>query len=137
MEDVTFRVVEIDGTLADVRQAFNGIASAVLDRPIEAEELPPPHTIARLGAAAYLSSSEIEAVRDTVREIRDFWAGLPAIHAAPIGGTEPRDLPFCELWVPVYHARRLQTRGRPVLLQTIEWLIRQGYENPVVWIEED
>jgi len=129
LEDVTFRVVEIDGTLADVRQAFNGIASAVLDRPIEAEELPPPHTIARLGAAAYLSSSEIEAVRDTVREIRDFWAGLPATNARVIPDPPLRRFAF--------HARRLQTRGRPVLLQTIEWLIRQGYENPIVWIEED
>jgi len=134
LEDVTFRVVEIDGTLADVRQAFNGIASAVLDRPIEAEELPPPHTIARLGAAAYLSSSEIEAVRDTVREIRDFWAGLPMTRCRR---PNESDREYLRVHPLVFHARRLQTRGRPVLLQTIEWLIRQGHENPVVWIEED
>ncbi len=87
--------------------------------------------------AAALSAEEQRAVRETIYELTDFWAGLP-MRELPKSGYAINALVDLVGEPPyVFHARRLQTRGRPVLLQTLEWLIRQGYENPVVWIEED
>ena len=128
MEDVTFNVVEIDGVLADIRPVFNGLATAVLNRPIEAHDWAPPHTIARLCQAAGLLDKEIEEVRATIREIRDFWVSVPTL-ISPW-----RPVPLARL---VFHACRLQTRGEPVLLQTIDWLTKLGYKNPIVWLEEE
>lgn len=126
-----FRVVPIDGVLVDVRRAFIKLGSSLLRRPLTVpDDLDPPHTLGRLSLAVGLTAESTHRIRGLIGIIEDFWMTLPAIE----GATVP-----CLLLEqpPIFYAKRVSTRGRSVLAQTIAWLEKHGFRNPIVWIEEE
>jgi hypothetical protein len=128
MERKTFRVVPIDGVLADVRAPFIEIASSRLGKYLEVpEDLAPPHTIRTLCKAAGLDAVQFAQVAATIRGIRDFWLSVPRHEAWCYYGDMPT----------VFHALRMPTVGKPPLQQTIEWLEKEHIFNPIVWLEEE
>jgi hypothetical protein len=131
MERKTFRVVPIDGVLADVRTPFIEIASSRLGIPLEVPtDLAPPHTIRTLCKAAGLDAVQFAQVAATIRGIRDFWLSVPSMPSWPDWNVATDEL-------PVFHTLRMPTVGKPALQQTIEWMTRCGFHNPIVWLEEE
>jgi len=106
------------------------LGSSLLRRPLGLSLvlLEPPHTLARLSAAAGLDERDTQRIRRLFGIIEDFWLTVPAIEGAraPHGFmAQP----------PILYAKRVKTRGKPVLLQTIAWLEKYGFHNPIVWCE--
>ena len=127
-----FRVVPIDGTLVDIRRTFIELGSSLLRRPLKVALLAPPHTLARLSEAASLSERDARRIRQLIRlEIVDFWAEK----LAPVE-TDSWLKPSIT-GATIFYAKRVKTRGKPVLLQTIVWLEKHGFHNPIVWVEEE
>ncbi len=129
--ETKFRVIPIDGVLVDVRRTFVELGSSLLRRPLHYSATPePPHTLGRLSVAAGLDDRDALRIRRLIElEIVDFWLTVPATETTAM------------LLVPgpptIFYAKRVKTRGKPVLLQTIEWLERHGFHNPIVWCEEE
>ncbi len=130
-----FRVIPIDGTLVDIRRTFVELGSSLLQRPLHYSACPePPHTLGRLCVAAGLDERDARRVRRLVEIIEDFWLTVPATET----GAMLLALPDDEAGPPpIFYAKRVKTRGKPVLLQTTEWLERHGFHNPICWIEEE
>ncbi|KKK97576.1 hypothetical protein LCGC14_2651380 [marine sediment metagenome] len=127
-----FRVVPIDGTLVDIRRTFIELGSSLLRRPLGLSLvlLKSPHTLARLSAAAGLDERDTQRIRRLFGIIEDFWLTVPAIEGATV--------PYLLLeQPPIFYAKRVKTRGKPVLLQTIQWLERHGFYSPICWVEEE
>ncbi len=132
-----FRVIPIDGTLVDVRRTFIELGSSLLRRPLGLSLvlLEPPHTLARLSAAAGLDERDTQRIRRLFGIIEDFWLTVPAIEGAAVpvySRFYPDRSP-----PPIFYAKRVKTRGKPVLLQTISWLERYGFRDPIVWCEAE
>ncbi len=127
-----FRVVPIDGTLVDVRRTFIELGSSLLRRPLRYAAAPePPHTLGRLSVAAGLDERDARRIRRLIElEIVDFWLTVPATETAAMLLALPGP-------PTIFYAKRVKTRGNSVLLQTIAWLERHGFHNPIVWCEEE
>ena len=131
-----FRVVPIDGTLVDIRRTFIELGSSLLRRPLRYAAAPePPHTLGRLSVAAGLDERDARRIRRLIElELTDFWLTVPATETAAMLLALP---PNASGPPTVFYAKRVKTRGNPVLLQTIEWLVKHGFHNPIVWVEEE
>ena len=130
-----FRVVPIDGVLADIRRPFIELGSSLLRRPLRFSAAPePPHTLNRLSVAAGLDERDARRIRRLVEIIEDFWTTVPATETAAMLLALPPDMPSPPT---IFYAKRVKTRGKPVLLQTIEWLGKHGFHSPICWIEEE
>ncbi len=124
-----FPVIPIDGTLVDIRRTFVDLGSSLIRRPLAVPaDLPPPHTLARLSEAAGLNEGEAQRVRRLVGIIEDFWMTLAPVESELLP-------PGVCMRTPIFYVKRVTTRGRSVLLQTISWLEKYGLHNPIVWCE--
>ncbi|KKK55739.1 hypothetical protein LCGC14_3071540 [marine sediment metagenome] len=130
-----FRVIPIDGTLVDIRRTFIELGSSLLRRPLRFPTAPvPPHTLDRLSVAAGLDERDARRIRRLVEIIEDFWTTVPATETKAMLLALPPDIPDPPT---IFYAKRVKTSGKPVLLQTIAWLERHGFHNPICWIEEE
>ena len=130
-----FKVVEVDGVLADVGALvhFMGVLEPHNDDPAahlpSLQELDLPHTLQRV--AQWQGFTKLDDLVAAIRSHENFWehAPTPLHHQLPDTIDPSRT---------IFHVVRMVTRGDPVLEQTIRWL-RKYYEipSPIVWWEEE
>lgn len=128
------KTIYMDGQVCQFAD-FEMFASAVLDQRVEIPQMPtPPWSISRLCMAAHLTKKDYRLIRGTTHEkrggglawIKDFW--IRKMQPLPYDGDRDQILLV---------AVRFPTRGRGPMNQTLRWLAREGWENPIVSYEED
>lgn len=128
---------DLDGVFADMHTALSQEAERLFGATGDAaaetleDALEQPEMVRPPGPShVHLTSRQTERLWDSVKEIENFWEGLPELEPgavarlARVAGERG--------WEVVFLTQRPATRGATVQQQTQRWLRQQGFELPSV-----
>ena len=138
---MSFRVAfDLDGTIADMQAVLtseaerlfgspqtpaSAVDEATTSDPGDAEAAPPP-------SDRELTSRQHAELWDHVTAIEDFWLGLPEIEPGIVARIA--ELATARRWDVIFFTTRPQVAGSPVQNQTQQWLVRNGFPIPSVFV---